>query len=315
MYRTHLTSKGYDATEVYESYVSLTPRNSGRWGEVELCRNPTDADYVAGINRPADGVEPDPDRLVMLCREPPVYDHCEWRDIDAAVKIGPRYGEPMPQSWWIERSYDELRALGPDDVPKREQLSWVTTDKGRFERRFTETARRQLLRRGIWKHQRKPLDVLRPAVTDGHILRMDFLDRLVTDYPDLLDLYGRGVFSGPHYRGEVDDKLAALSDYRYTLAIENYEGPNYFSEKIADALLAWCLPIYWGCTNLDEYLPEDAYVRIDIERDDAPERVAAIVESDLRERRLDAIAEARHRILEEYQFMPVIERAIESIAT
>lgn len=113
----------------------------------------------------------------------------------------------------------------------------------------------------------------------------------------------------------MDDKLAALSDYRYTLAIENYEGPNYFSEKIADALLAWCLPIYWGCTNLDEYLPEDAYVRIDIERDDAPERVAAIVESDLRERRLDAIAEARHRILEEYQFMPVIERAIESIAT
>jgi hypothetical protein len=101
-----------------------------------------------------------------------------------------------------------------------------------------------------------------------------------------------------------------LRDYRYSLAIENYQGPNYWSEKIGDALLAWCMPIYWGCTNLEEYLPENSFVRVDIESDDAVERVREIVASDYRERNLDAIQEARRRILDEHQLWPVVERTV-----
>jgi hypothetical protein len=142
---------------------------------------------------------------------------------------------------------------------------------------------------------------------------MKFLDEFLDSESELLDLYGRGDFSGSHYKGEIADKWDGLADYRYSLAIENYSGPNYFSEKITDALLAWCMPIYWGCTNLSDYLPEDSFVRIDIEDDDAPERVRDIVESDIREQNLDAIAEARRLILEEYQIWPTVERAINDI--
>jgi len=142
---------------------------------------------------------------------------------------------------------------------------------------------------------------------------MSFLDRLLDTEPELLDLYGRGEFSGPHYKGEIEDKWDGLVNYRYSLVIENYSGPNYFSEKLSDALLAWCMPIYWGCTNLSEYLPEDSFVRIDIEDEDAPQQVREIVESDIREQNLDAIAEARRLILEEYQIWPTVERAIEDV--
>ncbi|PYZ02895.1 hypothetical protein C8039_08425 [Halogeometricum sp. wsp3] len=106
--------------------------------------------------------------------------------------------------------------------------------------------------------------------------------------------------------------MVGLSQYRYTLAIENYKGKNYFSEKISDALLAWTMPIYWGCTNLSDFLPEDSYIRIDIEDPSAPKKISDIVQSNIREKNIDAIAEARERILDRYQVWPTVQNAIEN---
>ncbi|MFB6201239.1 MAG: hypothetical protein ABEI98_04435 [Halorhabdus sp.] len=150
--------------------------------------------------------------------------------------------------------------------------------------------------------------------TDGHIVRMEFLERLSDSYPELLDVYGWGTWnrSKTYYKGTLADKWDGLAPYRYSLAIDNYRGPNYFG-KITGPLLAWCMPIQWGCTNLSEYIPEDSYAHVDIEDKSAPEKIKRIVESDRRERNLDAIAEARERILDEYQIWPTIEREIENI--
>ena len=70
------------------------------------------------------------------------------------------------------------------------------------------------------------------------------------------------------------------------------------------------MPIYWGCTNLSEYLPENSYVQIDIEDPNAAYHVSRIIESDLREANIDAIAEARERILDRYQIWPTVQDSI-----
>jgi hypothetical protein len=104
-----------------------------------------------------------------------------------------------------------------------------------------------------------------------------------------------------------------MKPYRYSIAVENYRGPFYFSGKLTDALLAWCMPIYWGCTNLNEFLPENSYININIEDPNAPDKMNEIVESNKREENIDAIAEARRRILDQHQIWPVVEKVVESI--
>ncbi len=46
--------------------------------------------------------------------------------------------------------------------------------------------------------------------------------------------------------GPVADKPAFLRRHRFNLCFENHFWPGYTSEKIAHALAAGCIPIYWG---------------------------------------------------------------------
>ena len=51
----------------------------------------------------------------------------------------------------------------------------------------------------------------------------------------------------------IEDKFDALIGYKYHLALENSVIPDYWTEKLADSLLAWCKPIYYGCPNINDY--------------------------------------------------------------
>lgn len=52
------------------------------------------------------------------------------------------------------------------------------------------------------------------------------------------------LFRTPRNLGPVKDKLATMSKYRFALIIENTA--DYISEKLYDALIAGCIPIYVG---------------------------------------------------------------------
>jgi len=89
----------------------------------------------------------------------------------------------------------------------------------------------------------------------GHIPRMNFLDFLRSSaFP--IDLYGKGI-------NYIEDKWDGLALYRYSLAIENSSGLDYWTEKIADCFLSWTVPIYYGCTNLEDYFPAGSFIRIE----------------------------------------------------
>jgi hypothetical protein len=292
-----------------ENIAKQTPGNRNQWNSLEAVNDPQVADIHVSFNQSSDFL--DPTKLILFCAEPPTNDLCSgWEDIDARIKF-PVSESYKPQRWWISKSYDELKQMDPPS--KEENLSWITSAKGRRMHPVISAIRRMGLAVGYRKFKKKERWPFTYGPNDGHILRMDFLEAL-TDYDsEILDLYGRGMFSGSYYYGEIEDKWDGLAEYRYSLTIENYKGPNYFSEKITDALLSWCMPIYWGCTNLNEFLPKDSFVEIDIEDPDAPARVKEIVESDLREENLEAISEARDLLLNEYQIWPTVEKCIDQL--
>ena len=131
----------------------------------------------------------------------------------------------------------------------------------------------------------------------GHKVRMQYLQS-VRGLP-ALDLFGRGF-------APIAGKWEGLAPYRYSIAFENHSNAMYFSEKVMDVFLAWTMPIYYGCTDLSKFFPRESYVQIDLNEPDPQGFLAHILKSDLRERKLDAIAEARRRVLYDYNLFNLI---------
>ena len=51
----------------------------------------------------------------------------------------------------------------------------------------------------------------------------------------------------------VKSKLEALSDYCFSVTMENSCEDYYFTEKIIDCFFADTVPIYWGCPSIAEF--------------------------------------------------------------
>jgi hypothetical protein len=137
-----------------------------------------------------------------------------------------------------------------------------------------------------------------------HHKRYDFTQKLKAAIPEL-DVFGRGV-------KPMKDKAEAIDPYRYHIAIENHRCDHHWTEKVSDAFLGWSLPLYYGCTNLKEYFPEDSFIEIDI--NNLPETVSIIrnlLHSDEYEKRLPAIIKSRNLILNHYNLFAVVSKLAE----
>jgi hypothetical protein len=261
-------------------WLRQTPGGRGVWGACRFTEDPApDPDYVIVCNHVHADVtlEIDPDRVWLFVQEPPV----------AAYR-------------WIRAGYrDYGRIFGPDPLlrdqpPHRCQhgcLPWQV-DRSYDELSAAPPPAKRVDLTWVTSNAR---------YTDGHRSRLRFLERLRPRVP--LELFGRGF-------RPIGDKWDALAPARYALAIENHSTPHYWTEKIADCFLAGALPLYWGDPAIADSFPLESFVWIDIDDPDAPRQVAAIVRSNLAERRRDALLEARRRVLEEHQFFAFASRAI-----
>lgn len=72
----------------------------------------------------------------------------------------------------------------------------------------------------------------------------------------------RAILAGPLFGNETDDKLTLQRRCRYEFVTENEINGFYFSEKLGQALLAGCVPVYYGCTRIKEQVPEGLFVDI-----------------------------------------------------
>jgi hypothetical protein len=70
--------------------------------------------------------------------------------------------------------------------------------------------------------------------------------------------------STPNYRGTCDDKAETFSRYRYALCFENTYHPlwthGYLTEKILDCMASQTIPVYYGCSNIEDLVPPDCFI-------------------------------------------------------
>ncbi len=77
------------------------------------------------------------------------------------------------------------------------------------------------------------------------------------------DLYGIGwdMQHYPSYKGKVVSKLATLQQYKFCICYENmHDVKGYVTEKIFDVMRAGCVPIYWGASNITDYVDADCFI-------------------------------------------------------
>ncbi len=91
----------------------------------------------------------------------------------------------------------------------------------------------------------------------GHNQRMEIIKNLQKDYNGLIDIYGRGI-------NPIENKVDALFSYMFHICMENSFIDDYWTEKFADPILAQCVPIYAGCTNIHKYFPYNSYYTFDV---------------------------------------------------
>ena len=58
-------------------------------------------------------------------------------------------------------------------------------------------------------------------------------------------------------------KETVFGNSMFGIAIENFSHRGYFSEKILDCFLMKTVPIYWGCSNINEFFNQDGIIQID----------------------------------------------------
>ena len=140
------------------------------------------------------------------------------------------------------------------------------------------------------------------SITLGHRNRLNFIKELQHRLGAQIDVYGRGFC-------EIADKDEALAPYRFHIALENSTLPDYWTEKLADPFLRGCYPIYSGCTNLSDYFPSESYTQIDISQPHlAIKKIQEVLNSLLDQERASYLAEAKRRILFEYNVFGLLER-------
>jgi len=88
--------------------------------------------------------------------------------------------------------------------------------------------------------------------TDWHKFRIECVNYLLKNNKTF-DLYGVGY-------NEINQKIFGLKDYYFSIAIENGDQKNYFTEKILDCFLTGTIPIYKGCPNIDEYFDKNGII-------------------------------------------------------
>lgn len=65
----------------------------------------------------------------------------------------------------------------------------------------------------------------------------------------------------PSYRGKVTHKREVLTRTRFAICYENVRDlPGYITEKIFDCFFSGCVPVYWGASNITDYIPADCFI-------------------------------------------------------
>ncbi len=75
---------------------------------------------------------------------------------------------------------------------------------------------------------------------------MIFFDTINKYFEKEIEFFGKNI-------NPIHDKADALLRYKFSICIENSSINDYWTEKFADPILAYTIPIYYGCMNIEDY--------------------------------------------------------------
>lgn len=92
--------------------------------------------------------------------------------------------------------------------------------------------------------------------------------RFIREWGGDIDIFGHLPRGGenkwqqfPNYRGFTPNKQKTLRQYDFNLCFENCDEDGYITEKIFHALIAGCVPLYWGGGKfLPETVPSSCFI-------------------------------------------------------
>lgn len=62
------------------------------------------------------------------------------------------------------------------------------------------------------------------------------------------------------YKGSCSSKIEVMAKYKFSLCFENLKMDAYITEKIFDCFFSGTVPIYWGCTDIEKWIPTNCYI-------------------------------------------------------
>jgi hypothetical protein len=264
-------------------YKMQTPGANGSWDALEFNLEGNKCDILIVFNKPLTDIN-------VTCRkggrwlviqEPPYQKNEYFRDyfkyFDLVISGFKMDGEfihmnrPALLPWHIGMDYTELSKISVEKLTQKKDEV-------------------------IWVTSTSNMN-------PGHEPRLNFLKAL-TESSLPFKAYGRGLIP-------ISRKFDVIFPSKYGFAIENYSGEDYWTEKIGDVLLAWSMPFYYGCINMDKYFPKGSYLTIDINNPaKSIDMVKEAIKNNLWKENLEAIGEARDLVLNKYNFFPIVKNEL-----
>lgn len=112
------------------------------------------------------------------------------------------------------------------------------------------------------------------------------------------------------YRGASPSKLDTISHYTFMLCFENVVLKGWVTEKIFDCLVTGTIPIYWGATDVDSFVPPDCF--IDMRQFESYDDLRRFLKS-LDEKSIEGYREKGRAYLSSPQFQPFTKQAFVDI--
>ena len=296
-------------------------------GNIDMCTYFQD-------DQPIDTVENNTIKIQLLCNWTTTYEITQlWKkmlpkDISIEFSNQPDYwiiiNAPPPGAYFVPKQTIVFQMEPHMDQHPEQWGEWANPNPTQFLKVFSHTTdynnlewhlsldHDTLMNGGVIEKYNQLSTVLSDKYNDpGHIKRVDFVKFIENDID--IHVYGSNKFNYKNYHGSLPyhHKDAALLKYKYHFNAENHSIPNYFTEKIVDAIMAECLCFYWGCPNISSYINPLAYIVLDL--NDIPgsmEIVRQAIENDEWEKRIDVIRTEKKRILVDMNFFTRILRSV-----
>lgn len=175
----------------------------------------------------------------------------------------PQSFESVHEEIWRRTERDFLVMMNGNKLPRyRSHCRELYSERLRAIEYFSETEEIDLYGIG-WD---EPTSKVGPAFVPGTFEKVRMpgtaqrINRKLLAYWQRVVPEPRLVAARKVYRGFSKSKPETLGKYKFALCFENSILKGWITEKIFDCFFAGTVPVYWGPTDVTDYIPENTFI-------------------------------------------------------